>query len=199
DIGYETYQKILDEAIQELKESEFKDVFKEEMEKKKNFVRDVEIDSDIEMHIPTEYVSNIQERLNLYTELNNIKTLEKLEEFKKKMEDRFGPIPKAVSSLFMMLQINWKCRTLGFERLIYKNKKLRCYFITNPQSPFYETDLFQKFMQFIATKGVGFGLSMKKSNRHLILVKDNLKSLKAVYASLKFLEEELVEEPVSAI
>ena len=191
DIGYETYQKILDEAIQELKETDFKDVFKEEIDKKKEYVRDVDIDVDLEMHIPTEYVSNVSERLSLYTEINKLKTLAEIEAFKKKMKDRFGPIPKAVNNLFKLLEINWICKQLGFERLIYKNRKLRCYFITNPQSPFYETEIFGRFMQFIAVKGGASGITMKKSNRYLIMVKDGVNSLSQVHDVLRLVDKEV--------
>lgn len=193
DIGYETYQKILDEAIQELKETSFKDLFKAEMEEKKDYVRDVDVDTDLDMHIPTEYVSNIQERLSLYTELNGLKTKEAIEEYRKKLEDRFGPVPKAVNNLFRVLEITWICKQLGFERMIYKNRKLRCYFVTNPQSPFYETAIFQRFLQFIATRGQSIGVSMKKSNKYLIMVKDGVNSLKQVMDVLLKVQVEVSE------
>ncbi|MFT5910341.1 MAG: transcription-repair coupling factor (superfamily II helicase), partial [Paraglaciecola sp.] len=143
EIGYETYQKVLEEAILELKESTFKDLFKEDLEKKKQYVRDVNVDTDVEMLIPDEYVSNIQERLNLYTSLNKIDTEEGIETFKKSMIDRFGKMPKVVNGLFDGLRLRWICKELGFERVILKNGKLRCYFVENPQSPYYESATFQ--------------------------------------------------------
>jgi transcription-repair coupling factor (superfamily II helicase) len=177
EIGYETYQKVLEEAILELKESTFKDLFKEDLEKKKLYVRDVTIDTDVEMLIPDEYVSNIQERLNLYTSLNKIDTEEGIQTFKKSMIDRFGKMPKVVNGLFDGLRLRWISKELGFERIILKNGKLRCYFVENPQSPYYESPTFQKIFQFIATEGHKHGLSVKKSPRHLILVKDGIRSL----------------------
>lgn len=177
EIGYETYQKVLEEAILELKESKFKDLFKEDLEKKKLYVRDVTIDTDVEMLIPDEYVSNIQERLNLYTSLNKIDTEEGIQTFKKSMIDRFGKMPKVVNGLFDGLRLRWISKELGFERIILKNGKLRCYFVENPQSPYYESPTFQKIFQFIATDGHKHGLSVKKSPRHLILVKDGIRSL----------------------
>src|SRR5690606_438585 len=125
-IGYETYQKILEVAIFELKENEFKDLFKEELEKDRKFVRDVQIDTDVEMLIPDEYVNNIQERLNLYTELDKIETEAELAAFADKLKDRFGPVPAEVRELFEGLKLRWLCKELGFERLILKNRKLRC-------------------------------------------------------------------------
>ncbi len=188
-IGYETYQKILEEAIQELKETEFKDLFKEELEKERKFVRDVQVDTDVEMLIPDDYINNIQERLNLYTELDQIETEEKLEAFAAKMKDRFGPIPPEVNELFEGVKLRWVCKMLGFERLILKNDKLRCYFIGNPQSPFFETDLFKNLIQYIAVHGQEKGLSFKKSIQHFFLVKNNVNNLQAAGKILEDLKE----------
>jgi len=180
DIGYETYQKILEEAIQELKETDFKDLFKEDLEKERKYVRDVQVDTDVEMLIPDDYISNIQERLNLYTELDNLKSEAALAKFSKKMEDRFGAIPAPVQMLFEGLRVRWQCKELGFERLIFKNRKLRCYFISNPQSPFFETKLFQDLVRYVTVHGAEKGLSFKKSVQHFILVKDGVRSMKVV-------------------
>ena len=199
DIGYETYQKILEEAIQELKETEFKDVFKEDLEKNRQFVRDVTIETDIEMLIPDDYISNIQERLNLYTELDNIKTEEGLQEFEKKMEDRFGNIPRQLKELFDGLRLRWVCISMGFERLMLKNKKLRCFFINNPQSPFYETALFQNMLQYISIHGKEKGFQFKKTTRHFILIKENVKDLKTTRKELEALLEDVEAKAASPI
>ncbi len=177
DIGYETYQKILDEAIQELKETKFKEVFQEDMEKERKYVQDVIVETDVEMLIPTEYVSNVQERLALYTELDHIETEEKLKLFEQSLKDRFGKIPKAIKELFNGLRLRWYCKQLGFERLILKNRKLRCYFISNPQSAFYETALFNNIITFV-NKKTDRTLGFKQSNKHFFMVKDGVKSLK---------------------
>lgn len=181
EIGYETFQKVLEEAILELKETEFKDVFKEDLEKKRAFVRDVQIDTDAEMHIPDDYVGNIQERLNLYTELNKVEDEAGLEKFQTSLQDRFGKIPWQVKELFDGLRLRWICKTLGFSRIILKNNKLRCYFVENPQSPYYDSKIFQNLFQYIGAKGHEVGLSIKKSPRHLILIKDGVKGLKKAY------------------
>lgn len=197
DIGYETYQKILEEAIQELKEGEFKDVFKEELDKERKFVRDVQIDTDAEMLIPDEYVSSINERLSLYTELDDIETEADLTKFEEKLRDRFGKVPLVVKELFEGLRLRWICKQLGFERVILKNDKLRCYFIENPQSAFYESKVFKNVMQFVATQGNQQGLSVKQSARSLILVKDHVKSLKKAREVLKGITVDItVEETV---
>jgi len=191
DIGYEMYQKILEEAIQELKENEFKDLFQEELATHDSFVRDVQIDTDTEMHIPDEYVSSIQERLRLYTELDKLETEEELAQFKSSLRDRFGRIPETVEELFEGLRLRWICKQLGFERLILKNNKLRCYFVENPQSAFYESEGFQQIFQYIAAKGTERGLRMKKTNRHLILIKEDIHSLSQANKLLRNIHEEV--------
>ncbi|MFK7808822.1 MAG: transcription-repair coupling factor [Saprospiraceae bacterium] len=185
DIGYETYQKILEEAIQELKEKEFKDIFKEDLEQKRDYVRDVTLEADIEMLIPDDYISNIQERLNLYTELDNLKTEEELIAFAKKMEDRFGPLPKPVKELFEGLRLRWVCKAMGFERLMLKGQKLRCFFISNPQSPFFETDFFNSMVRLVSIHGSKKGFSFKKTTRHFILIKEGIKTLKQTRTALE--------------
>lgn len=175
DIGFETYQKILDEAIQELKETDFKDVFKEEIAQRGSYVRDVTIETDVEMLIPDEYVSNTQERLSLYTELNTIENEDGITAYAKRLEDRFGKIPKQVNALFDGLRLQWLCKRIGFERLILKGGKLRCYFLGDPQSSFFETAQFQKIMAFLQKHGRVMGISLKQTNKELILVQDDVR------------------------
>jgi transcription-repair coupling factor (superfamily II helicase) len=185
DIGYETYQKILDEAIQELKETDFKDLFKDELAERGSYVRDVIIETDVEMLIPDEYVTNIQERLSLYTELNSIADEEGIERYVKRLEDRFGKVPKQVYALFEALRLQWLCKKLGFERLILKGGKLRCYFISDPQSSFFETEQFKKTVQFIGSKGRIMGISMKQTNKELILIQEDVRSIKTAKSTLE--------------
>ncbi len=192
DIGYETYQKILEEAIQELKENEFRELFKEELEQKRQYVRDVQIDTDTEMHIPDDYVTSIQERLNLYTELNKLETEEQVTKFEQQLRDRFGKVPRQVYDLFEGLRLRWVCKELGFERLILKNNKLRCYFVENPQSPYYESALFQAILAHVGSVGPQKGLTFKKSNKHFIMIKDKVGSLRAALKVLRGIEEKVM-------
>jgi len=185
DIGYETYQKILEEAVHELKETEFKELFKEDLEKERDYVRDVEVDTDVEMLIPDGYVTNIQERLSLYTELDGIPDEEGVLAFQKKIVDRFGPLPRAVNQLFNGLRVRWICKKMGFERLSLKKRKLRCYFIKNAQSSYYESKVFQKILQYVSSKGPSIGITMKQTKNHLILIKENVKDLKAARVQLE--------------
>jgi transcription-repair coupling factor (superfamily II helicase) len=178
DIGYETYQKILEEAVIELKETEFQDLFKEELESKKSYVRDVDIDTEIEMLIPDHYVSNIQERLSLYTELNAIENEEDIHIFHTRLTDRFGPVPEVVEELYNGLRLRWLCKELGFERLSLKGRKLRLYFVGNPQSSYFESNTFKKVMEYISSEGVSRGFSLKQTNNFLIVIRENVSTLK---------------------
>ncbi len=196
DIGYETYQKILEEAVHELKEGDFKELFKEELEKNRNYVREVQIDTDVEMLIPNEYVSSIQERLSLYTQLDKLENEEEIEHFQNLLRDRFGKIPREVIELFEGLRLRWQCKALGFERLILKNRKLRCYFVENPQSPFYESELFMKIVQYVNANGEEKGLSFKKSHKHFIMIKSGVKGLRMAKNLLQEIRERA--EPVEA-
>lgn len=202
DIGLETYQKILEEAIAELKETQFKELFKEENAKEgKIYVRDVEVETDIEMLIPDNYISNIQERLKLYTELDQINDEEKLKEFEQMLKDRFGKIPKQVRELFNGLRLRWICKQMGFDRLSLKSRKLRCYFVSNPQSSFYEGDFFNAALQYVSTKGVELGLTLKQSRNFLIVIKEDVKNLKEARVLLESILEDIhkILKPASAL
>ena len=177
DIGYETYQKILEEAVQELKETDYKDLFREELEKDRKFVRDVQIETDIDLFIPDSYVSNVQERLSMYTQIDQIETEDQIDDFISQMEDRFGRVPHQIHELFEGLRLRWICKRIGFERIILKGNKLRCYFIDNPQSSYYESPQFQRMLQYVAGSGKKEGLLIKKSTTNLMLIHENIRSL----------------------
>lgn len=198
DIGYQTYQKILEEAVQELKDTDFKELFEDEPEEDKKYVRDVEIDTDIEMMIPDDYVSNIQERLNLYTELDSIEDEEGITTFREKLKDRFGKVPRQVDELFNGLRLRWLCSKMGFEKLSLKKRKLRCYFVRNPQSAFYQTKTFNNFMDFMTKEGESLELTLKQSNTSLILIKENVKNLKVARIVLERIRESTTKsnEPI---
>jgi transcription-repair coupling factor (superfamily II helicase) len=196
DIGYETYQKILEEAITELKENEYRDLFEEDVSKRKEHVRDVQIDTDVEMHIPDNYVSNIQERLNLYTKLNKVNSEEELEQFEKMLKDRFGDVPKQVFELFDAIRLRQTCKELGFERVLLKSGKLRLYFISNPQSTYFDTKTFQDLMAYVTVGGAKHGLSLKQTPKYFMLIKSGVHTLKATKAVLDLLDKEVLEKGV---
>ncbi len=143
EIGFDTYQKILNEAIEELKENEFKDLYqKNEDVEDKTFVKDTQIDSDFELLFPDDYINNISERLNLYTELNSIKTEEELQKFEAKLVDRFGELPTQAIDLLNSVRIKWIASHIGLEKVVMKQGKLIGYFIADQQSGFYHTNAF---------------------------------------------------------
>ena len=182
DIGIETFQKILDEAVTELKTGTYKEMFAEQNAKADiDYVGDVTIDAEVEMLIPPAFVADTQERFRLYNELDRVTDEAGIEAFRAKLRDRFGPVPNEVDTLFEALRLRWVAKKLGLERIILKGGKLRGYFVEDPQSPFYETERFQRVMQYIAVgAGQTKGMSLKKTNRHLILVRDGVRTLPGV-------------------
>ncbi|MGJ1364649.1 transcription-repair coupling factor [Sphingobacterium spiritivorum] len=149
EIGFEMYHKILDEAIQELKDDEFTDLFADEKERK--YVSFTQIDTDLEVLIPDEYVTNISERYNLYTELSKLENEEQLTAFARSMEDRFGPIPREVFELFNTLRLQWYGKQIGLEKISYKKNTLKGFFLNNPKSSYFESDQFGKVLAFVQT------------------------------------------------
>lgn len=163
------------------------------MQKKQLFVRDVDIDTDIEMLIPDFYVSNIQERLLLYTELDKLETEEGIEKFAQMLKDRFGNIPTQVFELFDGLRLRALAKKLGFERIILKNRKMNCYFISNAQSIYFETSVFQNILKYVSNEGQKQGFTMKQSNNYLILTKENVKTLKEAKSLLEQIVNNVVD------
>ncbi len=181
EIGYEMYHKILDEAIHELKDDEFKELFKDE--KPKPFVGYCQIDTDQELHIPDEYVTNIQERLSLYTELNKIENEDELLSFEKNLEDRFGPIPREVHELLNAMRLQWIAKEIGFEKLSLKQNTMRGYFPANPNSKFYESEIFQSILVFVQQHPRG--VRMKEGKSSLMLTFEKITSVSDAIEILK--------------
>ena len=182
EIGFEMYQKVLDEAIRELKRTEFKELFKEEISKQDDFVQDCTIDTDLEILIPDDYVESITERLSLYTRLDNCETDNDLELMKKELADRFGPIPPQVNDLFITVQCRWRAIHLGFERLVLKNDTLRCYFINKPDSPYFESATFQHILSFIQTKTNK--AKLKQTGKMFLITVEPVKKMQELYEFL---------------
>ncbi|MBT0812083.1 transcription-repair coupling factor [Litoribacter ruber] len=153
DLGFEMYHKILDEAVQELKENEFAALFEDDLkEKVEVLVQDCVIETDMELLIPESYVSNISERLSLYSKLDNIKTEEELEKFSASLQDRFGQIPEVVKSLLETVRLRWLAEKLGFEKLVLKNGVMKCYFVPSSKESYFKSDIFGKVLGYIQTQ-----------------------------------------------
>lgn len=186
DIGFDTYQKILNEAIEELKENEFKDLYKDDG-KEKEYVKDVTIDSDIEMLFPDDYVNNISERLNLYTQLNNLKTEEEIQKFETEIIDRFGELPTQVVDLFNSVRVKWLATKMGLEKVVMKQGKLIGYFITDQKSGFYQSNGFTKILQYIQSHPGACKMKEKQTRNglRLLLTFENIKTVKQALAVLR--------------
>lgn len=180
EIGFDTYQKIMNEAIDELKENEFKDLYQEENDiETKEFVKDIQIDTDFELLFPDEYINNITERLNLYNELSQIKDEAALQQYEQKLIDRFGALPKPAIALLNSVRIKWKATAMGIERLMMKQGKMIGYFIGDQQSDFYQSNRFMKVLQFAQRNGNVCKMKEKetKNGLRLLLTFDNVKSV----------------------
>ncbi|MFT6994636.1 MAG: transcription-repair coupling factor (superfamily II helicase) [Maribacter sp.] len=193
DIGFETYQKILAEAIDELKENEFKDLYEEvEGSKEKVFVKETQIDSDFELLFPDAYINNITERLNLYTELNQVATEEELKKFESQLVDRFGELPSQADDLLNSVRIKWIANSIGIEKIIMKQGKLIGYFIADQQSEFYQTAAFTKVLKYVQSNPQRCTMKEKKTRNglRLLLVFDGIRSVDRAYLALQPLKIE---------
>ncbi|MFO7869198.1 MAG: transcription-repair coupling factor [Bacteroidales bacterium] len=150
DIGYETYQKILNEALLELRETEYKDMYSEhETLQKHAYVSDCHIETDLELVFPAEYISSTKERVKMYRELDSLQTEEEMIQFQEQLLDRFGSIPKVSLDLLNVVRLRWEAIHLGMERIVIKNKHMRVYFVANQESPFYQSPVFTSILQYV--------------------------------------------------
>jgi len=172
EIGFETYQKILNEAIQELKEKEFKDLYDTENDdvEDKDFVKEVQIDTDFETLFPDDYINNISERLNLYTKLNDVKSQNELNAFENELKDRFGELPAQVVDLLDSVQLKWFASKIGIEKLILKQHKMIGYFIADQESSFYQSQQFRNILTKVQQSKNQFTLKEKKTRKGLRLI-----------------------------
>ena len=199
DIGFDTYQKILNEAIEELKENEFRDLYAEtEDVEEKEFVKDTLIDTDFELLFPDDYINNISERLNLYTKLNELKTEEELQKFEAELVDRFGELPIQAVDLLNSVRIKWIAAKIGLERVIMKKNKMVGYFISDQKSRFYQTNNFTKVLQYVQTHRQNCTMKEKETRGglKLLLTFDKINSVEKalkVLQPLDFREKKEVE------
>jgi transcription-repair coupling factor (superfamily II helicase) len=183
EIGFEMYQKILAEAVRELKRSDFQELFKEEISKQDDFVSDCTIDTDLEIMIPDSYVENIGERLSLYTRLDQSEDDNELDQMKLELIDRFGPLPEPVNDLFITIQCRRLAITLGFEKMTLKDETLRCFFINRPDSPYFESDTFKNLLGFTQTSMNN--AHFKQVGKTFILIVKDIKGMEACLRTLQ--------------
>ena len=179
EIGFDTYHKILDEAINELKENEFKNIYSDN-KNDKSFIEDVIIETDLEVFIPDFYIKNVTERMNVYNRLSKFKTENQLINFKKDLEDRFGKIPRQINELFDSLRLKWRISKYGIEKIILKKNKCVAFFISDENSEFYKGKEFKDILDWINKNGNKIKLKEKKKNNltKLIMEINDVKSIK---------------------
>ncbi|MCA0960177.1 transcription-repair coupling factor [Muricauda ruestringensis] len=180
EIGFETYQKILSEAIDELKENEFKELYEEvEGDKEKVYVKEMQLDTDFELLFPDDYINNITERLNLYTQLNSVEDEVGLQKFEAQLVDRFGELPEPAVDLMNSVRIKWIATHIGLEKVIMKKGKFIGYFIADQQSSFYQSPTFTKVLQYAQTHPQLVKLKEKQTRNglRLLLVFDKITSV----------------------
>lgn len=170
EIGFDTYQKILNEAIEELKENEFAEIYEKDVSEDRKFVKDTQIDTDFELLFPDDYINNITERLNLYTKLNNLVTEEELQQFESELTDRFGELPVQALDLLNSVRLKWTAAEIGLEKLVMKKGKMIGYFVTDQNSKFYQSETFTKVLQFVQTHPRFCTMKEKKTRSGLRLL-----------------------------
>lgn len=183
DLGFETYHKILDETIQELKESEFKDLFIKEKRDFSSLVQDCVIETDMEVLIPDNYVQNISERLSLYSKLDNISSEEELNSFIASITDRFGPVPDEVTELSETVRLRWLGEKLGFEKISLKNGEMKAHFISPDKETYFQSELFGKILNYVKDNSGKCFLQDRK--KRLILIVSEVHSVRE---AIKFLD-----------
>jgi transcription-repair coupling factor (superfamily II helicase) len=176
DIGFETYHRILNEAIHELKQEEFKDVFEDKTQTRAflnvKFINECQIDTDLELLFPEHYIPETSERMLLYRELDNIENEAELQKYRERLIDRFGKLPAESNELLEIMKLRWKSIQLGMEKISLRNEKMICYFVSNQQSPFYQSSDFLNIIQFVQKNNSS--CKMKEMNNKLTLIFDNI-------------------------
>ena len=178
EMGFETYQKMMQEALEELKDDEnFENLFENEEDRNKLFksTREVNIDTDLELMLPDDYVSSTEERLSLYQKLADIQSAKELEQFENELIDRFGTLPDEAINLLKSVELKWLAAEIGFDKLVVKNKVFLGYFPANPQDKFYQSEKFKKIIAYLTQNPAE--ATLKEKNNQLMMRKDNVKNV----------------------
>ena len=194
EVGYDMYHKILNEAIEELKESDFRELFAAEAKEKQEYVRECTIETDLEVLLPDDYVTSVSERLLLYKELNDIgvdrdagadaaDVEAELAAYRSRLEDRFGPVPPCVDELISTITLRRAAKAFGIEKLILKQDRMVCHLVSNQQSPFYQSPNFMKLIQYIQANPRR--ATLKETPERLSLSIANVKTIAAALDQLR--------------
>jgi transcription-repair coupling factor (superfamily II helicase) len=175
DIGYDLYHKLLNEAISELKENEFKALFEHELSIRKDILPECSIETDLAILIPEQYVSNISERLGLYNELDNLKDITELDLFTNKLVDRFGKLPQEVIDLLETVQLRWVAEQIGFDKLTIKNTQLKAQFASMSDKNYFNGDIFGRILEYV--KKNPKICTLRENKEKLTLSVDGIKSV----------------------
>lgn len=192
EIGFETYQKIMNEAIEELKENEFKELYEEANDiETKTYVKELQYDTDFELLFPDDYINNISERLILYNELSLVKNEEELSAYESKLIDRFGLLPKPASALLNSIRIKWIALQFGIEKIVMKQGKMIAYFVSDQQSDYYQSNRFHKVLQFVQKYPTLCKMKEKQTPNglRLLLTFENVKSISKALELMEMLEK----------
>ena len=176
DLGYELYHKILDEAVQELKENEFRELFEKDLSEIVEATKvDCQIETDLQVLIPEKYVSSISERLSLYTQLDDMKTEEELKKFEVMVKDRFGPMPPEVIDIIKIVRVRWLAESLGIEKIMLKSNNLKCYFVSSENEKYYKSATFGKIIEYV--KMNSRKCTLKEAKGKLMLIFEKITSI----------------------
>ncbi len=193
DLGYETYQKILTQAVTELKNDEFQDLYAEQIAQGEaisgdDFVDDCAVESDLEMYFPDNYVPGSSERMLLYRELDNIERDEELEAYRQRLIDRFGPVPRQGEELMLVVSLRRVGRRLGCEKIILRQGRMQMQFVSNTQSAFYQSAAFGRVINYIGYHPRRCNLKEKNGKRSMVV--SQVASVKEAVEILKDIDEE---------
>lgn len=193
DLGYETYQKILTQAVTELKDDEFQDLYAEQIAQGEaisgdDFVDDCAVESDLEMYFPDNYVPGSSERMLLYRELDNIERDEELEAYRQRLIDRFGPVPRQGEELMLVVPLRRVGRRLGCEKIILRQGRMQMQFVSNTQSAFYQSAAFGRVINYIGYHPRRCNLKEKNGKRSMVV--SQVASVKEAVEILKDIDEE---------
>ncbi|HKL92180.1 MAG TPA: transcription-repair coupling factor [Bacteroidales bacterium] len=190
DLGYETYQKILSEAVQELKDEEFSELYKDEHSQSKSgqtvFVTDCNVETDMEMMFPESYVPGASERMSLYREMDGLETESEIRQFEQRLQDRFGPIPEVAAALIEVIRLRRMAKYCGMEKVLLKNNQMICFFVSNAQSAFYQSEVFGKILDYAGKHLANTRLREANGKRSLLI--ENIENIHTALVQLELMQ-----------